>query len=120
MSKRKLSFAGILVAFVFLLAINTNVFSFKFSTEECYGCYDEEWTSGGLCTVGDKDPEHIRVCFEMPEAEQCNTMYMYGSCRQDKDHCSLIGGDEEGLFIFGDLDFEDPPTGIKCKGDAYY
>jgi hypothetical protein len=113
MNKRTLSFAGILIAFLFLLAINTNALSFISSEEEgekCYGCYDEDWTSGGLCTVGDEDPAHIRVCRAEENADQCNDMHMYGCCEYDhdkngKDLCDLIG---------------DPPTSIKCKEKIEY
>ena len=93
MSKRTLSFAGILIAFMFLLVINTNIFG-SFcgipcaGRETCYWsegdpadghCYYTEYPGGGWelnCVWKDPEPncdlgQTFLCCLEDTEAEEC-------------------------------------------------
>ena len=93
MSKRTLSFVGILVAFVFLLAINTNVFSIKKCEEmecasfnECYRMYPPN-PDEAKCTV--LVPDYLVVCEAEQYASSCNFEQAITCCQQDPKGCTV-------------------------------
>jgi len=89
-----LSYAGILVAMVFLLAINTELFSLNACEEDCHtgqeaclSCYVYGDTPTGNCENGPNDPEKERYCVEGKEPLTCATEHMFFCCGRDEKHC---------------------------------
>jgi len=99
MSKRTLSFAGILIAFVFLLAINTNVFSVKKCDEincgpfnECF--YDSETQKPDDAKCDVIIPDILTACITDQQLKLCNFHDGEYCCKKIVKNCDVMEYEE--------------------------
>jgi len=100
--KKTLTYAGILVSFVFLLALNTNVLSYKSCDdphcpgtgfEYFYFCYaDESQDIDATCEI---IKWNVRRCYRNIEDLTCSKEWTYNCCREDE-NCHVINYEPEG------------------------
>jgi hypothetical protein len=101
--KKTLTYAGILVSFVFLLVLNTNVLSYKScDATQCPGtgfiyfhyCYaDESQDIDATCEI---IKWNVRRCYRTVEVLTCSKEWTYICCIEDEQNCRVINYEPEG------------------------